>query len=78
MAVPAGVDEARRRVDEEAEPARAALAFQAGDEVVRERDPLERRAEHELARVEDERLCVVGDLDGSVSSSIGSFTSMNG
>ena len=38
------------------------LALEARDEVVGQRDPLERRAEHELARVEDERL-VVADLD---------------
>ena len=38
------------------------LALEPRDEVVGERDPLERRAEHELAGVEDER-AVVADLD---------------
>ena len=38
------------------------LALEPCDEVVGQPDPLERRAEHELAGVEDERLLVV-DLD---------------
>ncbi len=62
MAVPAGVDEAGGRVDEEPEAAQRALALQARDEVVRQADPLERGAEHELAWVEDERL-VIRHLD---------------
>ena len=41
---------------------RTRLSLQSGDEVVGERDALERRAEHELAGVEDERLLAV-DLD---------------
>ena len=62
MAVPARVDEAGGRVDEQPEPAERALALEPGDEVVGQRDPLQGRAEHELARVEDERLLGV-DLD---------------
>ena len=54
MAVPARIDEAGRRVDEESQPPERALAFETGHEVVRQRDALQRRAEHELARVEDE------------------------
>ena len=61
MAVPAGVDEAGGRVDQQPEPAEARLPLQPRDEVVGEPHALERRAEHELARVEDERL--VADLD---------------
>ena len=38
------------------------LPFEPRDEVVRQRDALERGAEHELAGMEDERLLVV-DLD---------------
>ena len=41
---------------------RARLSFQSRDEVVRQGYALERRAEHELARVEDERLVPL-DLD---------------
>ena len=44
------------------EPAQRALPFQPRDEIVRELDPFERLAEHELAGMEDERL-VVGDAD---------------
>ena len=62
MPVPARVDEAGGRVDQQAEAAERTLAFEPGDEVVREPDPLERRAEDELARVEDERVVAV-DLD---------------
>src|SRR5690606_12459046 len=40
----------------------ARLALDAGDDVVRQRDPLVGRAQHELARVEDERVAL-GDLD---------------
>ena len=36
--------------------------FEPGDEVIGKPDPLERRAEHELARMEDERRPVL-DLD---------------
>ena len=45
----------------EPEAAETRLPFQARDEIVRQRHALERRAEHELAGVEDERLAV--DLD---------------
>ena len=38
------------------------LSLEPRDEIVGQRDALERRAEHELARMEDERL-VVRDLD---------------
>ena len=51
-----------RRVDQQAEPAEARLALDAGDEVVGHAHPLERRAEHELAGVEHEH-AVGGDLD---------------
>src|SRR5581483_6088317 len=47
--------------DQQPEPAQARLALEPGDEVVREPHALEGRAEHELARVEDERL--LADLD---------------
>src|SRR5215213_9993357 len=50
----ARVDEAGCRVDEQAEAAERALALESRDEVVRQRDALERLAEHELAGVEDE------------------------
>ena len=49
-------------MDQQAEPAKRALALQPGDDVVGQPHPLEGLAEHELARVEDERL-VVADLD---------------
>src|SRR5919201_956197 len=62
VAVPAGIDEAGGRVDQETEAPQTAFSLQAGDEVVGELDALERRAEHELAGVEDERL-LVADLD---------------
>src|SRR5947208_3305920 len=54
-AFPARVDEASGRVDEQAEPAEARLPFETRDQVIGERDPLERRPQHELAGVEDER-----------------------
>jgi len=63
VTVPAGIDEPRRRVNEETQAPERALAFQAGDEVVGERDALESRPEDELARVEDERLLRVSHLD---------------
>ena len=77
MPVPARVDEAGGRVDQQAESAERALALEAGDEVVGERDPLERRAEDELAGMQDERL-VAAISTCSVSSSCGCLTSMNG
>ena len=57
-----GVDEAGRAVDQQAEAAEARLALEPGDDVVGKLHPLERLAEDELARVEDERLVAV-DLD---------------
>src|SRR4029079_19824226 len=53
---------AGRRVDEETQPAKRRFSLEPGHEVVRERDALERRAEDELARMEDEGLRVL-DLD---------------
>jgi hypothetical protein len=49
-------------VDQQAQPSQRALALEPGDEIVRKANALERRAENELARVEDERPVVV-DLD---------------
>lgn len=51
-----GVDEAGGGVREEAETAERALALEARGDVVGQRDQLERGSEHELARVQDERL----------------------
>src|SRR5690348_15086291 len=48
VAVPSRVDEPGRRVDEQAQPPQRALAFQPRDQIVGERDALERGAEHEL------------------------------
>src|SRR3954449_4571412 len=62
MAVPARVDEAGGAVDEQPQAAQRALALQPGDEVRTQRDPLEGRAEHELAWMENEGAVVV-DLD---------------
>ena len=56
MPVPARVDEPRGAVDQQAEAPEARLALQAGDEIVGQRDALERGAEDELTRMEDERL----------------------
>ena len=56
----AGVDEAGGGVGEQAKPAERALALQPPGEVVGQPHALERRAEHELARVQDERLVAVG------------------
>ena len=49
-------------MDQEAEAAEARLPLQPGDEIVRKHDSLERRSEHEFARVQDERSLIV-DLD---------------
>ena len=62
MPVPARVDEAGRRVDQQAEPAEGALPFESRDEIVREPDAFQRGAQNELARMEDERRSVL-DLD---------------
>src|SRR6266536_1479420 len=55
MAVPAGVDEAGGGVNQESQTAETALALQSRYEIVGQPHPLERRAEHELAGMEDER-----------------------
>ena len=49
-------------MDQQAEPAKRALAFEPRDHVVGDGDPLQGLAEHELAWVQDERL-LVGRLD---------------
>ena len=56
------VDEPGGGVGEQPEPAQRALALQPAGQVVGQRHRLERGAEHELARVQHERL-VVGRLD---------------
>ena len=53
------------------------LLLETGDEVVGKRHSLQRRAQHELTRVEDESL-VARASTSSVSSSCCAFTSMNG
>ena len=66
MTAEARVDEARRRVSEQSEPAEARFAFDARGEVVGEGDRLKRRAEDELPGVQDETLVggvVVGAAD---------------
>ena len=50
------VDESGRRVDEQTEPAEPGLALEATDEIVPQHHPLERRAQHELPRMQDQRL----------------------
>src|SRR5690348_15082985 len=63
----AGVDEARRSVGEQAEPAQRRLALDAGGDVVGQSDPLVRRPEDELTGVQDEGLVALGlDLPGQV------------
>ncbi len=62
VAVEAGVDEPCGRVHDEAEPCERALALEPRDDVIGQGDALERRAEHELTGVEDERL-VIGLVD---------------
>ena len=52
----ARVDEPGGRVGEQPEPPERRLALDAGGDVVGQRDHLVRRPEHELARVQDERL----------------------
>ena len=58
----AGIDEARRRVREQPEPAERRLPLEPGRDSGAERDPLERRAQDEFARVQHEWL-VDGGLD---------------
>jgi len=62
MAIETGVDEAGGGVNEQAEASEAALAFDTGDEIVGNGDPLECGAEYEFARVQHEDT-VFGDLD---------------
>ena len=62
VAVPARVDKACGRVDQQPEPAQRALALEPRHEIVGQRDPLERRPEHELARVQNEA-AFAPDLD---------------
>ena len=54
-----GIDVAGRRVDEQAESAQELLPLEPRDEIVGQLDPFERLAEHEFARVQDERLLVL-------------------
>ena len=56
MTVEAGVDEAGGGVDDQTETAQRTLALDTGDEVVGHTDALGGAAEHELARVEHERI----------------------
>src|SRR4030095_14655545 len=49
-------------MDQQPETPEARLALETGDQVVRQSHPLDRRPEHELAGVQDERF-VIGDLD---------------
>src|SRR5664280_1892631 len=58
VALPARVHVAGGRVDQQAESAKRALSLEAADQVVRQLHPLDRLAEHELPRMEDERLVV--------------------
>src|SRR5207247_2056269 len=55
VALPAGVDIPRCRVDEQSKPPEGALSLQAGHEIVRQLDPFERLAGDELAGVKEER-----------------------
>ena len=64
---PAGLPPAKPEEDsdessEEAESSEARLAFQPSDDVVSESYPFERRAEHELSRMKNERFIAI-DLD---------------
>ena len=59
---PSRIDEPGGGVDEQAESSERGLAFDPRNDVVGEADCLKRRAEHELAGVQDERLAVA-DLD---------------
>ena len=54
-----GIDEARGRMGQEAEPAEGRLAFQPACQVVGQGAPLERRAEDELTGVQDEGLALL-------------------
>ena len=56
VAVPAGVHEPGRGVDEQAQAPQGGLALEAGHQVVGEGHPLEGRAQDELPGVEDQGL----------------------
>jgi hypothetical protein len=63
----ARVDEARRRVRQQAEPAERGLSLHPGRDVVGQRHDLVGRPQDELPRVQDERLVALGlDLAGEV------------
>jgi hypothetical protein len=49
-------------VDEQAQAPQRAFPFEPTDEIIREADALERRAQHELAGMQDERF-ITDDLD---------------
>src|SRR5687767_10039007 len=56
VAAEPGVDEAGRGMYEQPQTTQRALALEAGGELVPQRHRLQGRGEHELARMEDERL----------------------
>ena len=58
----ARIDESGGAVDKKSETAQARFSFESGHDVVGQPDALQRLAEHELARVEDEWLVPL-DLD---------------
>src|SRR2546421_519046 len=57
--VPARVDEACRRVDEQTEPTERALALEPRNEIVRQPDAFERRPEHEFPGMKHEGMLPV-------------------
>ena len=72
MTAEPGVDEAGRRVREQAESTEGRLALQATGDVIGQRDDLVGRGEGELARVQDERLAALGhDLTREVDLLLG-------
>ena len=62
-ACPTWIDESSGGVYQEAESAEGRLAFDTRDDVVRQANRFQRRAEDKLAWVQDERLAVA-DFDG--------------
>ena len=52
VANPAGIEHAGGAVDDDAEAAEAAAAFEAGEQIGRELERLDRHSEHQLARME--------------------------
>ena len=60
--VESGVDEPRRGVDDQPQPAERTLAFDAAYEIVGDTDALQRAAQHEFAGMQHEH-AVFGDLD---------------